>query len=156
MTVKPPDHLDTEATPPDVAPEQQAAFFARLDAQLDDEGHQPEPTWKARTLGHFALNPQAYRLAMTACITTVVVAGGWVSYMVHLSNQPPEPLRLPQGYLLISTPDGQVIAVRDEQKVTPEEVELRTAALRELQHLLSEPAKDYPADGIAVSSSSSP
>lgn len=156
MTVRPPNHHDDEVTPPDVCPEQQAAFFARLDAHLDEPEHQPEPTWKARTIGHFVLNPNAYRLSMIACVTTLIVAGGWVGYSVHLANQPPEPLRLPQGYLLVSTPDGQVIAVMDEQKATPEEAELQKAALRELHQLLSEPSRSYAADGIAVSSSTTP
>lgn len=156
MNDMPSNRQDSEVTPPDVCPEQQAAFFARLDAQLDDPGHEPEPGWKARTIGHLVLNPQAYRLSMIACITTLVVAGGWVGYAVHLANQPPEPLQLPQGYLLVSTPDGQVIAVRDEQEVTPEEDELRRAALRELHQLLAEPSKSYAADGIAVSASTTP
>ncbi|MCG3152489.1 MAG: hypothetical protein GEEBNDBF_01789 [bacterium] len=149
----PPTDPDPSCDPTGIAPEEQAAFFARLEAELARADITPEPAWKARTLGTLVLNPRTYRAVVSGCVATLLAAGSWIGYSWQQAQRPPEALHLPPGYLLISTPDGRLMAVMDRQLAADDQEQLRADALEELQMLLAEQSGSYPADDLAVPAS---
>ena len=132
----------------------QAAFFLRLSAELDEMDLEPAPMWQARTLGYLALDPLLRRRTMAALATLTLTCLAFGGYTLYQATRPAAPLRLPPGYMLLHTAGGQVVATATHEE--PQREALRQDAWAELQELLKKPASSAPGDAIAVSSTTSP
>ena len=143
LVLPPADDLPSEAD--------QAAFFARLDDELERAELRPVPAWQARTIGHLELNPVAYRAVVGVCSLVLVVAMG----IIGLSALRATPMRastVPAGYTLIQNGQGQVVAVSDRLYMKDDQERLRADALQELQALLHDQPSHADADAVQVSS----
>lgn len=127
--------------------EEQAAFFSRLSAQLDESDVAPE--WHARTVGYLHCNPALRRKVLSAAAAVSLSCLAFGAIHVRETSRPAAPIRLPEGYMLLHNADGQVVAAATNERTSDA---ARQDAWAELQELLSKPSSNSPGDAIAVSS----